>query len=141
MNIRNLVIAISASAIWACASDPTEPVPVILDQDQVVLDFIEVRGLEEVSRMRNTERRSFEKFTPSYIIFKARRDEFLVEFDRPCYEIWDNAFFSADDTLLHNTLRAKFDRIRGCRINRIFALTDDDLHDLKQLGVRTGSGN
>lgn len=139
MNVRNWVIVVAASAFWACASEPTEPVPVMLDQDQVVLDFIEVRGLEEVARMRGTERRSFEKFTPSYIIFKPRRGEFLVEFDRPCSEIWSNAFISADDTLLHSTLRAGFDRIRGCRINRIFALTKDDRLELDQLGVGVSS--
>lgn len=115
----------------ACASEPTEPVPTLLDEDQVMRDFIEVRGLEEVKRMRGTERRSYEKLTPSYIIFKPRRGDFLVEFDRPCYEIWNNMYMSADDTLLHNTLRAKYDRIRGCRIGRIFVLTEADLRDLE----------
>ena len=135
MNVRNWVIAIAASAMGACASEPTEPVPVILDEDQVVRDFIEVRGLEEVDRMRGTERKSWEKITPSYILYKPRRGEFLVEFDRPCYEIWNNLFMSADDTLLHNTLRARYDRIRGCRIGRIFALTDDATLELRKLGV------
>lgn len=133
MNVWNRVIVVAAFAMGACASEPTEPVPALTDADQVLRDFIEVRGLEEVDRMRGTERRSFEKVTPSYIIFKPRRGEFLVEFDRPCKEIWDNMYMSADDTLVHGTLRAKFDRIRGCRIGRIFALTETDLLDLKQL--------
>lgn len=133
MNVRHRVIVIAAFAMGACASEPTEPVPVFLDKEQAVRDFIEVRGLKEVDRMRGTERRSFAKFTPSYIIFKPTRGEFLVEFDRPCTEIWNNVYLSADDTLLHSTLRAKYDRIRGCRIARIFALTESDLLDLKQL--------
>jgi hypothetical protein len=135
MNVRSWVIVIAASAMGACASEPTEPVPVILDEDQVVRDFIAVRGLEEVDRMRGTERKSWEKITPSYILYKPRRGEFLVEFDRPCYEIWSNTFISADETLLHNVLRARYDRIRGCRINRIFALTDDAILELRKLGV------
>ena len=135
MNIRNWVIVVSATAMGACASEPTESVPVVLDEDQVVRDFIEVRGLEEVGRMRGTERRSWERVTPSYIIYKARRGEFLVEFGRPCYEIWNNTYISADDTLLHSVLRAQYDRIRGCRIGRIFVLTEDELVDLRQLGV------
>ena len=135
MNVRNWVIVIAATAMSACASEPTEPPPVILDQDQVVQDFIEVRDLEEVARMRGTERKSWERFTPSYIIYKPRRGEFLVEFDRPCYEIWNNTYITADETLLHNTLRARYDRIRGCRINRIFALTEDAMLELRQLGV------
>ena len=138
MHVRIWVILIAAAAMVACASDPTEPDPVILEEDQVVRDFIEVRGLEEVSRIRSAERRSYEKVTPSFIIFKARRDEYLVEFSRPCYEIWDNMFLSADDTLLHNTLRAHFDRIRGCRIGRIFELKAEERADLDQLGVGPG---
>ncbi|MDX2420392.1 MAG: hypothetical protein QNL45_04895 [Nitrospirota bacterium] len=132
MNVRNRVIVIAASAMAACASEPTGPVPTLLDEEQVVRDFIDVRGLEEVDRIRGAERRSYEKVTPSYIIFKPRRGDFLVEFVRPCNEIWNNTYLSADDTFLHNTLRAKFDKIRGCRIGRIFALTESDLLDLKQ---------
>ena len=139
MNVRNRVIVVAATAMCACASEPTEPVPVVLDQDQVVRDFIEVRSLEEVDRMRGTERKSWEKVTPSYILYKPRRGEFLVEFDRPCYEIWNSTFISADETFRHNVLRARFDRIRGCRIGRIFALTEDDLRELKQLGVGAGT--
>lgn len=135
MNVRNWVILIAAIAMAACASDPTEPEPVILESDQVILDFIVVRELEEVGLIRGAERRSYEKVTPSFIIYKARRGEFLVEFSRPCYEIWNNNYLSADATFLHDTLRANFDMIRGCRFGRIFALTKEDLADLRQLGV------
>ena len=135
MNVRNWVILIAAIAMAACASEPTEPAPVVLDSDQVMLDFIEVRGLEEVGRIRGAEKRSYEKVTPSFIIYKARRGEFLVEFSRPCYEIWNNSYLSADATFLHDSLRAHFDMMRGCRIGRIFALTEEDLADLRQLGV------
>ncbi len=141
MNVRNWVMIVAASAMGACASEPTEPVPVILDEDRVVRDFIEVRRLEEVQLMRGTERKSFEKVTPSYVIYKPRRGEFLVEFDRPCYEIWNNVFMSADETLLHNTLRARYDRIRGCRINRIFVLTKDAKLELEQLRVGVATSN
>ena len=135
MNVRNSLIIIAAIAMAACASEPTEPEPVILESDQVILDFIQVRGLEEVGRIRGAERRSYEKVTPSFILYKPRRGEFLVEFSRPCYEIWNNNYLSADATFLHDTLRAHFDAIRGCRIGRIFSLTEEDLADLRQLGV------
>ena len=138
MNVRSGMIVIAATAMAACASEPTEPVPVVLDQDQVVLDLIEVRGLEEVNRMRGAERKSWEKVAPSYIVFKARRDDYLVEFIRPCMEIWNNTFFSADDTLLHNVLRARYDTIRGCRIGRIFTLTEDDHAAVELLGGGAG---
>ena len=141
MNVRNRVVIIAAFAMGACASESTEPPPVLLDEDQVMRDFIEVRGLEEVNRIRGADRRSYQKVTPSYIIFKPTRGEFLVEFDRPCYEIWTNRYLSADDTFLHSTLRAKYDRMRGCRIDRIFVLADSDLRDLEQLGVGAGTQN
>ena len=139
MNVRTGVIIIAATAMGACASEPTEPAQVILDQDQVVRDYIEVRDLEEVDRIRGAERRSWEKLTPSYIIYKPRRGKFLVEFDRPCFEIWNSTFMSADDPMLHSVLRAKYDRIRGCRIGRIFVLTEDDILELEQLGVGAGT--
>lgn len=141
MIVRNGVIVIAALAISACASEPTAPPAATDEKDQVVLDFMEVRELEEVKQIRGAERRSFEKVSPSYIIYKPRRGEFLVEFDRPCYEIWNNLFLSADDTLLHNTLRARYDRIRGCRIGRIFALSDEDRDDLEQIGLGATARN
>lgn len=141
MNVRNWMTVIAVSAMGACASEPTEPPAVLTDDDQVIRDFIVVRELEEVARIRGAQRRSFKKVTPSYIIYKPTRGEFLVEFDRPCYEIWTNKYLSANDTFLHSTLRAKYDRLRGCRIDRIFVLADSDLRDLEQLGVGAGTQN
>lgn len=135
MNIRNWMIVIAASAMGACASEPSAPPPGLTEHDQMILDFAVARELEEVARIRGAERRSFEKISPSYILFKPRRGEFLVEFSRPCWEIWHNTYISADDTYEHSTLRANYDRMRGCRLNRIFALTKEDVIDLEQLGL------
>ncbi len=136
MNVRSSLILVTATAMGACASEPTETVPAKQGADLLVHDVIAARELKEIKRIRGTDRKRWEKLTPGYIIYKVRRDEFLVEFDRPCYEIWSNTQLSADGTLIPNTIRARYDNIRGCRIERIFELTKEDAVELKLLGGR-----
>ena len=40
-----------------------------------------------------------------------------------------------------NTLRARFDTIRGCRIHRIFALNEGEVAELENIGEAPGSRN
>ena len=47
----------------------------------------------------------------------------------------------ADVRRENNTIRARFDTLRGCRIDKIFALTEADVAELKSLGEIAGSRN
>ena len=135
-----LIIALTA-ALAACAGqdskEPTEADKAI----QAVRDLIEVRGLQEVDYMRSSGRDSWEPIENWFLIYKTRRETFLVEFDRRCWELDDDARIVADQRWDSNKVRARFDTIRGCRIGKLYALNEEDVAELKNIGEAPGERN
>jgi len=140
---RSLVVLqlICCSVLASCAGqDPAEE-QVRQDVVQAVRDFIDVRGLEELRELKSDLGDSWEPIDEYFVIYKGRRDTYLVEFTRRCYEISDNRRIVPDVRRSTNTVSARFDTIRGCRIARIFALTDAEVTELENIGESPGSRN
>ena len=76
-----------------------------------------------------------------FVIYKGRRDEYLVEFARRCHELYDNSRITPDKRWDSNVVRARFDTIRGCRITAIYALDEAEVVELKNIGEAPGSRN
>ena len=135
-----LIIALTA-ALAACAGqdskEPTEADKAI----QAVRDLIEVRGLQEVDHMRSSGRDSWEPIENWFLIYKTRRDSYLVEFDRRCWELDDDTRIVADERWDSNKVRARFDTIRGCRIGKLYLLNEEDVAELKNIGEAPGERN
>ena len=131
------LVTIAACAAKEGTRKPTEEAV----HNQAIRDFIEVRGLEEVDKIRSTERDGWKTLTESFVIYKARRDRFLMEFARPCYEIRDNREITPDYRAFSNVVRAKFDTLRGCRIGHIYVLSPDEAEELDNIGEAPGSRN
>ena len=140
--MKQLVLVTMLAALYACAAqegsqrETTEKI-----QNQAVIDFISVRELTEVDKMRSTERDGWDILTMTYLIYKTRRDRYLVEFARPCYELRDNTEVTPDLRANANIIRAKFDTLRGCRIARLYALTTEEADELKNIGEAPGNRN
>jgi uncharacterized protein DUF6491 len=111
------------------------------DVTQAVMDFIEVRELEALDSMRSGSNDSWHVIGDNFLIYKGRRDEYLVEFVRRCYELNDNTRITPDKRWETNTVRARFDTIRGCRIANIYALNEAEAVELKNIGEAPGSRN
>lgn len=140
--MKQIGLLLAVVVLGACATkDTSQKQTVERRQNQSILDFIEVRGLQETDKIRSTERDGWDSVTMSYIIYKARRDRYLVEFSRPCYELRDNREVTPDLRANANIIRAKFDTLRGCRIARIFPLTPDEADELGNIGEAVGSRN
>ena len=101
-----------------------------------------MRGLRSVLRyeIRTDTSNSWEELNNYYLIYKARRAEYLVEFTRKCWELDDQRII-ADKRWDARTIRARFDTIRGCRIGKIYALTEGESLELRELGETPGSRN
>ena len=126
----------------ACATkDSSQRENVERTQNQAILDFIDVRELQELDKLRSTERDGWDIVTMSYVIYKARRDRYLIEFSRPCFELRDNREVTPDLRANPNVIRSKFDTLRGCRIARIFELSRDEAEELKNIGEAPGNRN
>lgn len=139
--MRKAVPMIAATLLAACAGQDTERQQAIDEEVQAVRDFIAVRGLEEVAKMPSATTDSWESIEDHFLIYEARRDTFLVEFSRRCYDLDDNTRIVADQRREAGTVRARFDTLRGCRIHKLYALTADEAEELRNLGEAPGERN
>ena len=140
--MKQVLLLLMVAALGACATKDTSQKEIIeKTQNQAVIDFIEVRGLQEVDKMRSTERDGWDVITITYIVYKSRRDYYLVEFARPCYELRDNREVTPDIRANANYIRAKFDTLRGCRIARIYELSPDEANEIENIGEAPGNRN
>lgn len=108
---------------------------------EAVVDFIEVRSLEEVDAISSGGNDGWTQLNLEYLLYEGRRDTYLVEFARPCYELRDNTRVTPDKRWDSNYIRARFDTIRGCRISRVFLLTEPEVAELENIGEAPGSRN
>jgi hypothetical protein len=135
--MNRFIFAAAAMLVSGCATQERAPTQ---DEEQVVRDYILVRGLEEVDRIRSSTSDSWDELDEHFIIYDTRRNAYLVEFNRACYELNENRV-TPDLRREANTIRVRSDTIRGCLVDKIFALTEADVAELKSLGELAGSRN
>ncbi len=135
--MNRFILTAAAMLLSGCA---TQERAVTQDEEQAIRDYILVRGLEEVNRIRSSNRDSWDELDEYFIIYDTRRNTYLVEFNRACYELNENRV-TPDLRREANTIRARSDTIRGCQVDKIFALTEADVAELKSLGELPGSRN
>ncbi len=130
---RLATLIVLAAFLYACA--PAQPRP----ESQAVRDYIAVAELEEVDRIRTSMigQADYKVINEEFIVFETRDDNFLVEFRRRCYELLDDTRIPPDIRRDSNIIRSRFDTIRGCRIDRIYAIDEAQAEELVQLGRET----
>ena len=121
----------------ACASQDEV---VTKDVEQAVRDFIDVRELESVSEMPNANQDSWEAIDQNFILYKTRKQTYLVEFVRRCREL-DEYPVVPDVRNTPNKIYTRFDTIRGCRIANAFPLSEGELAEIEAIGESPGSRN
>lgn len=137
--MKMLTMVIAAMLLAACAGQEERAQS---RQDvQAVRDFIELRDLEELDKLRTSSGDSWTSIESQFLIYKGRRDTYLVAFNRRCFEMEDNTRIVADERRDAKYIHARYDTIRGCRIHRIYALTEAEAVELKNLGEAPGSRN
>lgn len=136
--MRLTVLCMMVVSLIACAGQESREVN---EEEQAVRDFIDVRGLEELDTIRVRDTAGWDKITGKFIIYNTRRDRFLMVFARNCHELDDYTNIVADVRHSANTISARFDTLRGCRIDRIYALTEAEAAELRQIGESPGMRN
>ncbi len=135
--MNKFIFTAAAMLVSGCATQEREATQ---DEEQAVRDYILVRGLEEVDRIRSSNSDGWHELDEYFIIYDTRRNTYLVEFNRACYELNDSRV-TPDLRREANSIRARSDTIRGCQVDKIFALTEADVVELKSLGESPGSRN
>jgi len=139
---KKIAAAIAASIfLAACASQEEQAEESTQDVSQAVRDFIELRELEELDALRSGSNDGWQQLDDRFIVYNGRRETYLVEFTRRCHELSDNTRIVPDKRWDSNTVRARFDTIRGCRIAKIYALDEAEVAELENIGEAPGSRN
>ena len=129
--IALMIALIALVAMSACATTQPE-----VDKASVE-DFIAVRELPQLDRIRTDSTDGWYELNEYYVIYQTRRGDYLFQFSRRCWEL-DEQRVTPDKRWDAKTIRARFDTLRGCRIDNIYGLTETDSEELKQLGESPG---
>ena len=108
---------------------------------EAVEDFIEVRQLPEADYVRTDNSDSWRDLNNYQILYTARDGKYLVVFTRICRELSDDRIITPDIRRDGNRISARFDTIRGCRIDHIYELNEADALELEQMGEAPGNRN
>ena len=127
--MRGLLLLLLGTVVAACAGT-RDPRPDVV----AIQDFIEVSELEEVDRIRTDRADGFDELNLRYIIYNTRRQDYLIEFNRDCWEIRDAFDIRPDHRHDTNYIRPRIDTIRGCTIHRAYELNEGQVEELKDMG-------
>ncbi len=134
--MRSAILAAPLALVAACAGTPEIPA-----DTQAVRDYVEVGELEEVDRIRTHGNDRWTPVTLHFVMYSARDGRFLLEFSRLCREMHDNTSITADRRYDHNVMRRGIDTLRGCRIDKMYPLTEAQAQEIEALAATAHSGN
>lgn len=123
-----LTLILAAALLSGCAAQ-TGPT-----RSDAIADFIAVSDIEAQDQLRFRDQFNYTQLTEKYLVLKARDDYYLVEFKRRCRELNRNEI-TPDIRYDRNVLRAGIDTIRGCPIERLFAIDKGQAEELEHIGV------
>ncbi len=124
--MKKLTILLAALVLAGCATtdDGERPDP--------VADFIEVSDLEKVSAIKSIDQLESYVLDEYYVIVKARKAEYLLVYYSRCQRDSRNRV-TPDRRYDARALYAKSDTYRGCRIKAIYALSDAQAQELREI--------
>jgi len=132
---KGLTLLLVAS-ILGCTSTAQEEESV-LKRNDAVDDYIRVAELPETDAIRKRGELHHTAVTEKYIILSDRKNSYLVVFRQRCRELHD---LDVTPDIRHdmNTVRARFDTYRGCRIEAFYEITEGQAQELVGLGDKSG---
>ena len=134
--MKTVVVLSSLALVAACAG--TREIPA---DTEAVRDYVEVGELEQVDRIRTHGSDAWRPLTRHFAVYTGRDRHFLLEFTRACREMYDNTSVTPDWRYDHNTMRRGIDTLRGCRIDKMYPLTEAQVLEIEALVKTAGSGN
>ncbi len=123
-----------AALLVAACSTPRPPVP-----NPAVEDFIIANQLTTLDRVRTRDQDGWVALNNRYVLYKSRRESYLLEFRRECKALRNTYDKMPDLRMDQRSLRARIDTLRGCVISHIYPISLDQRAELKSLGDAPGS--
>ena len=133
--MNKILIVPALLVVAGCSSTTQRP-----QEIEAVRDYVAAAELEEVTDIRMREQLNYTYVNDRFVTIDARRGDYLVEFNRDCWELRQTQVSGGmvDVRDNHNVLRARFDTIRGCRIGKIYEITEAQREELTALGDAPG---
>lgn len=127
-------------ALAGCASTSTERLGPG-KETEAVRDFIIAGELRELNIIRLTEPIKYMYVNDHFVVVPQRHGDYLVEFRGRCTELRKRKYTAdmIDIRVSARVLHADYDTIRGCKIGRIYELTEERLIELAGLGDAPGN--
>ena len=135
--MKKISLLLAAALLAACAIDENK---VSQDTKQAVIDFIEIRELPKTNSVRTANRDSWDELDKNFVIYNTSKQSYLLQFLYRCWEL-DRYPVVPDVRGNPNEMRAGFDTLRGCRIEKIYPLTEGEADELRSIGESPGSRN
>ncbi len=123
--------------IAGCAETGTKQESSAISKEKVFEDYIEVSQLKELDVIRTRDQIHYKVVSDKYIIIYDRKTFYLATFRQACKEL-QGGHVTPDIRHDPNTIRARFDTIRGCKIELLYALDEGQAEELIQLGKAPG---
>lgn len=138
MPLNGLALAVLAlSLLAACASGSFDERESVVRKNDAIADFITVAELEQVDEIRSMQQWRHKEITERYIIIRDNRHSYLAAFTRRCHELSDTEV-TPDYRSDLRKIRARFDTFRGCRIDKLYKLSEGQAKELQELGAISG---
>ncbi len=139
------ILATLVLLIAGCAATPdeggddaaTKESADVITKSDAIDDFIRVAELEEVPAVRSLMQLYSKVLSDRYILVYDNRKKWIAAYARPCKKLYQSQV-DPDIRYERNTLRARFDTFRGCKIDRIYEISDGLAEELETLGKAPG---
>ena len=128
---------LSAALVAGCAASGTTQDSIAISKAKTFDDYIEVGQLKELASVRTRDQIHYKAVSEKHIIIYDGKTSYLATFQRACKELKEQ-HITPDVRHERNTIRARFDTIRGCRIESLYALDVGQAEELIQLGEAPG---
>lgn len=107
--------------------------------NDAVEDFIFASQLEEVREIRTDTNDSWHVINEQFATYEGRRESFLLQFNPTCRSLEDDYTRQVDVRRHHHKIYARFDTIRGCLIEKMYSISEDQRVELVSLGDAPGA--
>ena len=134
--MNKCLILLATALIASCAQTETKQESSAISKEKSFEDYIEVSELKEVGSARTSDQAQYRVVSAEHVIIDDGRTFTLAKLQRCKKFGGGNATHDARHDA--NTIRARFDTIRGCRIEALYALDLAQAEELILLGMAPG---
>lgn len=130
MKVYQRVAGLAAALLAACAATPETR------QEQALRDFVEVGELQEQTEILTHNRDTRDLVNKNFLVYDAKDGTYLIEFRTGCYDLVQDRIVPDKRWDTHR-IRARFDTINGCIIDKIYLLTEAQSAEFQELAKAT----